>query len=99
MARYSLIIRDTTYVILIKEAVRHGKSLGKYLNEILDAEAQRVGEAGQLPLNPVCIVCGQPAVLAGFGEGQQKLYVCARHESLIKKLKGRKKIGETTGKT
>ena len=99
MPRYPLIIRHSTYLLLYQEAARRGKSLGKLLNEILDDYAGRLKEDGQLPLNPVCIVCGRPAVLVGFGAEQQKLYVCSRHRSYAKKLGGMKKIGETTSET
>ena len=95
MPRYPLIIRHSTYMLLYQEAARRGKSLGKLLNEILDDYAGTLRESGQLPLRPICIVCGRPAVFVGFGAEQQKLFVCTDHRSYAKKLGGMRRIGET----
>ena len=92
MPRYPLILRDATYVALLMEAGRQGKTLGKFLNEILDNYAAGLGEAGQLPLNPVCIICGRPAVFVGFGEGQQRLFVCSHHRKRLVGLKGTRHV-------
>jgi len=90
MARYQLILKDSTYIVLAQEALKRGKTLGKFLNEILDSYAERLGkgEAGGLSPQAVCIVCGARAQYIGFGKGQQKLYVCPVHRGLLKDMEG-----------
>jgi len=90
MARYSLIIRDTTYIVLVQEAVKRGLSLGKLLNQILDKAAEET--KGGLVQSATCIVCGQPATKVGFGSGQQKLYVCTAHKKRLVGLEGTRNI-------
>jgi len=92
VARYSLIMRDATYIVLVQEAVRRGISLGKLLNEILDQAAEEI--KGGVVQQAICIACGRPAVKVGFGAGQQRLYVCALHQSQLRGLKGTRVIGE-----
>jgi len=92
VARYSLIMRDATYVVLVQEAVRRGISLGKLLNEILDRAAEEI--KGGVVQRAVCIVCGRPAAKVGFGAGQQRLYVCVLHQSRLRGLIGTRVIGE-----
>ena len=41
MARYSLIMKDKTYMKLLQYGARQGKTMGKLLNEILDAFAKK----------------------------------------------------------
>jgi len=41
MARYNLILKDAVFAELMKKAQREGMSLGKYLNLILEREAQK----------------------------------------------------------
>lgn len=91
-------MKDTTYLVLAQECLKKQppKSMGKFLNEILDREAEkiRLGEAGGLPANAgICVVCGGKAVLQQFGFGQQSLQVCSRHK--IKEL-GFKEIQRQT---
>lgn len=61
MARYPLIIKDKTYLILLQEGAKTGKSMGKFLNEIIDAYAQKLVngsvENPQESLNPHCMTC------------------------------------------
>lgn len=92
LARYPLIVKDSTYVALLQYGSQRGKTLGKLINEILNNFVAQIGVAGFEPANPVCIVCGERAVHVGFGHGQQKLYVCAHHKSKLDSLKGHKEI-------
>jgi len=94
MARYQLILKDYTYITLAQEALKRGKTLGKFLNEILDAKAEIIkkGEAGDLPASPICIVCGRKATTLGHGKGQQQLFVCELHKSMVKGLDGYKEL-------
>ena len=60
MARYSIIMKDSTYVTLFHEASKHNKSLGKYLNELLNNKARELeGEkcTDQITQNPHCMTC------------------------------------------
>ena len=60
MARYSIIMKDSTYVTLFQEASKHGKSLGKYLNELLNTKARELEGAKcteQITQNPHCMTC------------------------------------------
>jgi hypothetical protein len=86
MARYNLIIRDATYLKLLQEAARMGKTMGKFLNEILDKVVENCDCDGHLAANPVCIVCGQKASLELHGLGQQKFFVCSLHKRNIADL-------------
>ena len=51
MARYNLIIKDKSYVKLIDIAGREGKTLGKFLNEIIEAYLEGVDEIGRQESN------------------------------------------------
>ena len=88
MARYSLIIRDATYLKLLQMAASQGKTMGKLLNELLDKVASEVTADGHLAASPVCIVCGAKAVFEGHGKGQQRLFVCALHKNQLRRLNG-----------
>ena len=60
MARYSLIMKDQTYMVLFQEAAKHNKSLGKYLNEILNTKARELeGKKclNPISMNPHCMTC------------------------------------------
>lgn len=93
MARYTLILRDQDYAELVRIAGMRRKSMGKLLNEIIrDFIEREKSRAGGLPANPICIVCGRTAVFQGFGEGQQKLYVCSLHQKMVRKLRSYKKL-------
>jgi len=94
LARYSLIIRDSTYAKLVQECARTGQRMGKLLNEIIYAYVAKLCEGGGVPATPVCIVCGRSAVFQYFGFGQQKLYVCAFHRDVGRGMRGLKRLGE-----
>jgi len=88
MARYSLILKDATYITLAQDALKRGKTLGRFLNDLLNQEAERIqkGEAGGLPMQSICVVCGGRAVFETHGFGQQKLYVCTAHLEDVKRV-------------
>jgi hypothetical protein len=90
MPKYTLIIKDEIYIVLAQEALRQGKSMGKFLNEILEEKVNQIqkGETGGLPVQAICIVCGKKANFVGYGKGQQKLYVCTNHKHLLNNLEG-----------
>jgi hypothetical protein len=90
MPRYHLVLKDETYLVLLQEAMKQGKSFGKLVNEILNAYAAKLkqGEAGQLPPQAICIVCGRKANYVGYGKGQQKLFVCSFHKNMLKDFEG-----------
>ena len=89
MARYSVIMRDKTYMKLLEYGARNGKTLGKLINEILDNFVKKEQNAdGHLAASPVCIVCGARATFEAHGKGQQRLYVCGVHKGLSKQLDG-----------
>ncbi len=92
MARYSLIIRDATYLKLLQRAAAQGKTMGKILNEILDREAEVVNADGHVAASPVCIICGAKALFEGHGKGQQRLFVCSLHKNIVKDLNGYREI-------
>jgi len=94
MARYSLIVKDETYMCLVREAMRQGKSFGKLVNEILNDYAEKLKGAGQTPRPHVCIVCGRPATRMWVGVRQQRFFVCNLHKSFGKGLRRFKELGE-----
>jgi len=94
MPRYNLIIKYDTYVTITQEAMRQGKSFGKLVNEIPNEYAEQVKESGNLPVKPICILCGRPAVFQWLGFGQQRLYVCALHKDLGRGMRGVRQVGE-----
>ena len=60
MARYSLILRNETFVALVKRAVEKGVSVGKLINQIIEMEVRRwEGEKSTLQdsMNPHCMTC------------------------------------------
>lgn len=85
MARYSLIVKDSTYMELLKLAAKQTppKTFGKYVNEILNKHVEDT-KGGQ-PTQSVCIICGKRATLQVFGKGQQKFFVCTNHKKLAEK--------------
>lgn len=92
MARYSLIMKDEVYLRLVQEAGRQGKTLGKFLNEVLTNFVRDLEKGGGMPSPKICIVCGRPASLVGFGRGQQTFYVCPAHRERVSGLNGYKEI-------
>jgi len=94
MARYSLIVKDETYMCLVREAMRQGKTFGKLVNEILNDYAEKLRRGGQTPRPHVCIVCGRPATRMWVGVGQQHLFVCNRHMNFGRGLRGFKELGK-----
>jgi len=50
VARYTLIMKDETYVKLVNQAKIEGISVGKLINKILNEWAEGAGKAGRLPL-------------------------------------------------
>ena len=94
MARYNLILRDATYVTLVKIAASNNppKSIGKLINEILDRETAKLTADGHLPSQKICIVCGRKATIEAHGRGQQTLFLCPYHSTLKKDMDGYKEL-------
>ncbi len=90
MARYTLILKDKTYVKLLKKAEAQGKTLGRFLNDILDEIAEGEGD-----FNPsVCFFCGRPAEFEGHGFKGKKLYFCSSHIEAKMLCKGWRQLHE-----
>ena len=85
-----LFMKDATYLVLMQEAAKQGKSFGKYVNEVLNKAAEEV--KGGMAQQAICIVCGRPAAEVGFGAGQQCLYVCTSHKTRLDGLSGRRTV-------
>jgi hypothetical protein len=77
---------------ILQQAARKGKTMGKYLNEILDEKAKEDSADGHVAASPICIVCGQKATFEGMGKGQQKLFVCSFHKGLAQKMSGYREL-------
>ena len=92
VARYTLIMKDETYVKLVNQAKIEGISVGKLINKILNEWAEGAGKAGGLPKPCVCIVCGRPATIKAIGKAQQTFYVCPLHKRLAEKMDGWKQL-------
>lgn len=85
MARYPLIIRDATYLELLKICGYKGKTMGKMLNIIIEEYVERNRHDGHVPVQAICFVCGRKATIEAHGRGQQKLFVCPDHLDLARK--------------
>lgn len=81
MARYSLIVREATYLALAQESVSTKKSMGKLLNEILDAHVN--GIAKREPKQE-CAICGARGRILAFTKQGEKLFFCRGHIALAK---------------
>lgn len=58
LARYSLIIKDKTYLKLLKWCAKEGKSMGRLLNDIVDKAVLNMDKAPrQDTMNPHCMTC------------------------------------------
>jgi hypothetical protein len=80
MARYSLILKDDTYVGLMKQASALGLSFGKYANQILDKQLKLEVKENR------CFVCGALPIIEVLGQSGQMIYLCKVHASLEAKL-------------
>jgi len=80
VARYTLIMKDETYVKLVNQARIEGISVGKLINKILNEWAEGAGKAGGL------------ATIKAIGKGQQTFYVCPLHKTLAEKMDGWKQL-------
>lgn len=92
MARYPLILKDKTYMALLQYGAQKNKTLGKLINEILNDFVRQIPVAGQVPLQRVCVVCGEKASIVAYGKGQQKFFVCTHHKGLARKIGAYKEI-------
>lgn len=86
-ARYSLIIRDQTYLKILQEAAKEGKTFGKKVNEILNSFA--LNTLGKPIKNTQCY-CGKEAVYEEYWPNDVTLKVCRIH--LDRSCKGYKEI-------
>ena len=87
MARYHLILKNETFIILFQEAARQGKTIGKLINEILNREAEKMKGGLEAGGEKVCVVCGVKATVEAHGFGQQQFFVCPSHRDLARKVK------------
>jgi len=87
LPRYMLIVSNETYVALIQEAARQGKSFGKLVNEILVDYVKKLGVAGGTPRPAVCICCGRQATIQARGYGQQTFFLCPLHRGVARKMR------------
>jgi hypothetical protein len=85
MARYSLILKDTTYVQLVQIAQAQGLSLGKYINESLNKLAASPEEKKN---KRVCFVCGEKPIIEVHGADSGSIFLCEVHRILKKYGKG-----------
>jgi len=94
LARYYLILKDVTYVKLVKIGASQNppKSMGKLINEILDRETDKLLADGHEPTQKICIVCGRKATIEAHGKGQQTLFLCPYHSTLKKDMEGYKEL-------
>lgn len=85
MAKYTLIIRDKTYITLVQEALMQRLSLGKLINKILDSYVAQAKASGGTPAPAICLVCGRKATFLGRGHGNQTFFVCSVHMDMAKR--------------
>ena len=83
MARYGLIMKDATYMKLMKLAAEQGISMGRLLNDIVDKAVMEE----KLDIEMVCTFCEGPAEYKGFLGDQTHLY-CGFHFERDKHLLG-----------
>ena len=90
MARYSLIMKDETYVKLIRKATDEGISMGRLLNDIIEAYAEDVLPPTQIK----CLYCNEkPAYRVILNE--RYFYMCESHFAQNKNLlEGYKQLEE-----
>jgi hypothetical protein len=87
MAKYSLILKDVTFVKLVQLAQAKNQSLGKYLNELLNETALgTIIEAKE----KTCFICNKRAVFEVHGYGV--IFLCKHHEEYKKLGKGWKEL-------
>ena len=74
VARYSLIMKDQTYLVLLKKASGEGKTMGRFLNDELDKLAVKE----HIEEGPKLCRCGHKAVYIEHWENVS-LDVCRVH--------------------
>ena len=76
MARYNLIMKDQTYMLLLKQAASQGYTMGKYINIVLN----KVAAEGiiEKTSETVCADCGKPAISLELWP-ERKKPVCFKH--------------------
>ena len=87
LARYNLIMKDETYFKLVAQATAQKKSMGRYLNDVLNEVANNAGDISGPPL---CVECGRPATYEEFTD-DARAYVCDSHRHT--NIKGYKRLG------
>ena len=93
MARYPLILKDHTFLILLQEASRQGKTFGRFANDILNQKAEDI-ESG---INKVhgtksCEICQKPAKYELFRKDGSNAFRCRFHKPNLKNCQGFKEI-------
>jgi len=85
LARYNLIISDKTFHRMLDYGAKHNKTVGKLLNEVLNAynweETESVAVAKIEVQNP-CSICGHPSTMTlKHKKGLLKLFckVCGQN--------------------
>ena len=80
MARYSLILRDSDFVLLVAQAQESKLSFGKYVNIVL----HKVACEGVKPEDRSCFFCGNPPDVQVRNHAGDLHYLCVHHSSLKK---------------
>ena len=66
MARYNLIMRNEVYVALLQMAAAEGKTMGRYLNDLLEAHVSRGTEVSVTKTYPEWVpACGKVTEVKG----------------------------------
>lgn len=82
MARYNLIMKDETYMKLLKKCVEQGGiSMGRLLNDIVDASVAE----DKVEIKTKCLHCEDMPVFRGFKDGKTIL-LCEMHLNQEKKF-------------
>ena len=81
MAKYSLILKDSTFVKLLKDAGDKGLTFGRYVNDCLNKLAEDPKEKGACG----CFVCGEKPKIEVHGFNAEPIFLCAQHQ-LYKKM-------------
>lgn len=85
MARYSLILKDTTYVSLVQMAQAKGVSVGKFINQELNRLSETPEEKQE---KRMCFVCGEKPIVEVHGADGGFIFLCERHQILKKYGRG-----------
>jgi len=80
MARYNLIISDRTFKRMLDYGAKHNKTVGKLLNEVLNAynweETEGPPVSEKIEIQNPCAICGHESTVTGehSASGRKKLF-------------------------